>query len=584
MQAIQAPYYLADEVKMYKETKDGMAQLTNFNAWIEKELIYHDGDKTTTHLYIRGAMTDAKTGEKVALPQVQIPASDFKSLGWVAEKWGMKPIIYPVSSAERDIVAFIQLQSSPERQHIYTHTGWTEIEGTPTYLTTTGGIHVGGLDAAIAVQLPHELQRFQLPAPTNDYEPFAESIRLVNLGPKQTTWTLLLATYRAAMGAADFAVHLAGRTGTFKSEISSLFQSHFGPGMDARHLPASWSATANALEALAYRAMNALMVVDDFVPVGTAWQVRTLQAKADQFIRGQGNQSGRARLNDTTSLQQTFYPRGIVLSTGEDIPEGHSVRGRMMIVELAPGEIATDKLTAAQQHRPAYAQAMANWIHWLSTQDVQPELQRCRQVWRDRALGIGHTRTASIVGDLMATMTILMQWADSMGWLNSQMQQSLIAKAEAAIMDAAQRQGEYLHSADPVEALCETIRQLLGANLAHLKTRGGGVPDNATLYGWTEEKTPGEMPTYKAHGPRLGWVCEEEETIFLDPASLTLLKRHSGGKLAITPQTLLKRCVEAGVINRTDASRQRNTVRVNLEQHQRNVLSLDRNRVMDEVK
>ena len=44
-----------------------------------------------------------------------------------------------------------------------------------------------------------------------------------------------------------------------------------------------------------------------------------------------GNQAGRARLTDTSNLQQTFYPRGVIFSTGEDTPEGHSVRARMMI-------------------------------------------------------------------------------------------------------------------------------------------------------------------------------------------------------------------------------------------------------------
>ena len=41
-------------------------------------------------------------------------------------------------------------------------------------------------------------------------------------------------------------------------------------GLDARHLPASWAATPNALEGLAFLAKDAVLVVDDFNPTGAA--------------------------------------------------------------------------------------------------------------------------------------------------------------------------------------------------------------------------------------------------------------------------------------------------------------------------
>jgi hypothetical protein len=46
-------------------------------------------------------------------------------------------------------------------------------------------------------------------------------------------------------------------TGRFKSEAAALAQQHFGAGLDARHLPANWSSTGNALEALAFTAKDA---------------------------------------------------------------------------------------------------------------------------------------------------------------------------------------------------------------------------------------------------------------------------------------------------------------------------------------
>lgn len=570
------PYFVADGCIM-KETKDSVEQLTNFVACITKEKVYHDGDKATTLIELAGRVGDDD------LPPVQISATDLASMSWVADRWGMRPIIFPVSNAAADIRTLIQLVSKPAKEDIYTHTGWTKINGVPTYLTTSGGISKDGFHPGIAVQLPNELQRYTLPPPNNSGEPWADSMRLINIGPKHVTWTLLLATYRACIRSADFAIHLAGRTGTFKSEISSLFQSHYGIEMDARHLPTSWSSTANALEALAYRAKDAICTVDDFVPVGTAWQVRTLQAKADQFIRGQGNQSGRSRLNDTSSMQTTYYPRGIILSTGEDIPEGHSVRGRMMIVEIAPGEIESAKLSEGQKRRNSYPQALSNWIQWLAKNPDAIVRQRQNAVeMRDRNLGIGHSRTPGIIGELLSTADLLLLYATEKKWITQAQADDLFDKASKAVADAGSRQMEYLNSADPVTAFCETIRQLLAANLAHLKTRNDGIPSSATKYGWIEQNSAGEMTTYKSSGPLLGWVDESENVLYLDPATMVLLKRHSGGKLAITPQTLTKRLREAGVICRTDATRERNTVRVTLGGHVRNVLALALDQVMDD--
>ena len=80
------------------------------------------------------------------------------------------------------------------------------------------------------------------------------SLRLVELGPPSISFPLLAATCRAVFGEADFALHLAGETGAFKSEVAALHQQHFGATMNRLHLPGAWSSTGNALEALAFHA------------------------------------------------------------------------------------------------------------------------------------------------------------------------------------------------------------------------------------------------------------------------------------------------------------------------------------------
>jgi hypothetical protein len=582
--------YFEENCCICRNTKEGNDQLTNFTAQIAKELIYHDGPKTITHLEITGRLRDdtlkdngePKYPDGKPLPNVTIPATDFATMGWVAEAWGLQPIIFPVSNAERDLRTAIQLSSRPEKEHIYTHTGWTEIKGEPHYLTASGGLHRGGLNKAIKVSLPHELRNYSLPAPNDDKAPFLDSLRLVNVGPPHVMWIALLTAYRAAIGPADYGVHIAGRTGTYKSELASLIQSHYGEQMHAKALPASWSSTGNALESLCYRAANTVIVLDDFVPTGTAYHVRQLQKTADQLIRGQGNQAGRARMNDVSQMQTTYYPRGIILSTGEDIPEGHSVRGRMMICELSPGEIETAKLTVAQQRRPSYSQAMANWIRWLAATSAREYLPRLATDYRDKHLGVGHTRTPGIIGNLMATAHLLGEFAIETNALDVPTISDIVGKANAAILAAATRQVEHLEAADPVEALTSTIRMLTGSKMAHFKSRTGGTPKNADKYGYTAKETDSDLPTYERNGPPLGWVDASKGELYLDPNMIPLLKKHSGGRLALTPQTLLKRMKESGLITRIDNERQRNTVRMTLEGHVRQVLCLDLPTVFDE--
>lgn len=587
--AKQAGYWVNAGCCLYKDHhEEGPRCLCNFLARLDEEIIYHEGNKSVHHLTISGRVMDdeekadgsARWPDGKPLPTITIPASDFAAMGWVAEKWGMQPVVFPVAGADKDIRTAIQIASKPTKRHVYTHTGWAQVKGDKAYLTTTGAITGKGLDVDVEVQLPAELQRYALPEPKADAEAFRQSLRLVNAGPPQVMWPLLAATYRVPCGPCDFAIHVAGRSGTFKSELTSLFQSHFGAGMDARHLPASWLSTSNAVEALAYRAKNALMVVDDFVPTGTAYHVRNLQKMADNLFRGQGNQAGRSRLTDVSNLQTTYYPRGLIISTGEDIPEGFSVRGRMLILELQPGSITTEKLTQAQARRDMFPQAMADWIQWLATNEIDIAY-RAKQL-RDDYLGVGHPRTPAILGELIATLEYLASYNDQLQAVPAATMHDILTKGKAAILICGEQQKEHLEAADPTDALMDTIRQLLGANMTHVQHRAGGVPEDAERWGWTVSKKPGILPDYKPNGPRLGWIDQDAGEFLLDPQNLVLLKKHSGGKLAITPQTLMKRLVESGKIIRRDSNRGKNTARVTCDGHPRAVIVLSLQEVMND--
>ena len=61
--------------------------------------------------------------------------------------------------------------------------------------------------------------------------------------------------------------------------------------------------------------------------------------EADRLFRGQGNHAGRQRMRADGSLRPAKPPRGLILSTGEDVPRGQSLRARLLVLEVSPGRL-----------------------------------------------------------------------------------------------------------------------------------------------------------------------------------------------------------------------------------------------------
>lgn len=555
-----------------KIEEDGTRKLmANFTAKIERETRYKDEHNTRTVLTISGS----SGGE--ALPQIQVEAEKFPGLTWVVPNWGIRCVVYPGSTVKDDMRAAIALRSKPTKHTVYTHTGWGKHDERDVYLHNGGAIGPNGNDEKVTVELPAELQLYELQTGGDIKHAIEWFLAVLAIVPPHIAWPMMAAAIAPVHGPCDFAVHITGRTGTYKSELASLMQSCYGPEMDARHLPGSWSSTANALEAQSYKAKNALFCIDDFIPTGTSWQIRAYQKTADQIIRGQGNQAGRARLTDVSSLQQTMYPRGMILSTGEDTPEGHSIRGRMLICEITPGDVDLGNLSACQANREQFSIMLGNYIMDVSksVQTVQAEIAKNAREFRDRHVDTGHSRTPSALGRALASICHWLEWAAKICKMDNSRRKSLIDSAYAALKYVAEQQSQYLQQADPCEAFVEAINQIISSHVGHLRTKGGGIPAKPELLGWTSEQSSGEMPTFKSHGKCIGWIDWDQDELYVDITSAyNDIRKHANNQMTFTRPTMLKRLKDAGLLLRTDDTRQRNTIRITAEQHPRNVLCM----------
>ena len=418
------PYFVTRHgmIAWRKETRDGSVSvpLCNFTAQIVAEEVIDDGAERCTILGIEGTMPDGRR-----LTYARVPAERFNSLSWVTESWGTAPVIFAGHGTKDHLRAAIQMLSGAvPRRTVYGHLGWRRIGDHWAYLHSGGAVHADGAPDGIEVDTGTDgLLAYELPAvpvASELSEAVRASLALLDLGPDTITASLLGAVYRAPLAEpspVDFALHLTGPTGAFKTELTALAQAHFGAAFHGRRLPASWADTANMLEKKSFLAKDAVLVVDDFAPTGTTADIQRLHREADRLFRAAGNRSGRARMRADGGSRPTYYPRGLIISTGEDIPSGQSLRARLLVLELTSGEIPADTLSAAQADaaKGLFAAAMAGYLRWLA-----PQIDRLQETLpgRQRALrdvlvqGAQHRRTPDVAASLIVGWETFLRFAE----------------------------------------------------------------------------------------------------------------------------------------------------------------------------
>jgi len=584
-QSAAAQYQVTNRGLIYlKPTGDGSVPvaLTNFKARIVADVLRDDGEETTHSFEI-----EAQFCAPDARPhRFAVPASRFSGLGWIHDQLGARAVLYPGYTIKDHARAAIQLLSDDiGSRRVFAHTGWRKFPHGWCYLHGGGAIGETGSISDVEVDLPPQLQAFVLASPLDVDElsrAVKASLAILDLGPDHITVPILGAIYRAVVRPADFSLHLTGRTSTFKTELATLAQQHFGPSFNARNLPGSWSSTANALEILAFTAKDALLVVDDFAPQGTAYDVARLNREADRLLRAQGNRSGRGRLRPDGSPRPVKAPRGLIVSTGEDVPGGESLRGRMLILELGEGDIDAERLTEAQANGQSglYASAMAGFLRWLASryEEIQKNLHKQIADLRRRATSSNqHRRTPDIVASLAVGLHWFLRFAQDIGAVTESQVLDLDDRCWKALGRAAEAQSAHLRAADQVERFLQLICSALASGRAHLANSDGDVPETPQAWGWREHGS-GHSQGAEWHpgGDRIGWV--EGDDIYLEPGAAyktaQAMTAPAGDGISVRERTLWKRMHERGLLASTEDRRETLKVRRKLERQRRSVLHL----------
>ncbi len=561
-------------------------KLTNFDAAIVFETTLTNGIDNSKVFTIEGAL---HTGQP--LPTSDVEAVAFDKLEWLPTHWGAKAQITVGQLHKAHVAAAIKERSNPTERTVYSCTGWIEKNNKFHYLNNRGGINAVGLNEEIETELQGSLSNYDLPPPNQSYNQKLSDIlqNFSNLIDDGTALLLVGAAFRATLSyftKSTVSVFVQGTTGTYKSATVGCVQAFFGKNFNGTHLPENWSSTGNALEKKAFLCKDALFSIDDFVARGTPSEVTRLHRDAERVLRAQGNQSGRDRLTSTTALRGAYIPRGMILATGEDVPNGQSLQARCVILSIRKGATDTNILTVLQKlaEEEVLAQLMSNFLSWVAGKADAKQVNDLMKIAHSDCMiklpTSGHTRMRDNLASLMSGVWLLLQFGKEL----CDFSEGEITRLKSATLNAANKIAELQITADKeasdADRFIELLRSSLAMGAGHLATKKGFCPSLPSAWGWEITGTRGNEIPY-GQGTKIGWIDGNE--ILLDmTATLSVLKPLStrlGNHLGSSERAINKALFEAGMLAKCDEGRHK--TKVSVEGRRVPVISLPVSCVMD---
>ncbi len=504
--------------------------LTNFTAQIQREVVLDDGAEERRRFCLSGRLSGGK-----ALPEITVDAAEFASGHWLITKWGARANLSAQPGAAAHMRAAIQELSQPTREHVFAHTGVREVDGRRVFL------HAGGAIGGEGVQtlLEGRIGQYRLPAHAKDRrEALETSLRFLDVAPHTVTVPLLAACYRAPTSSilpVDCTVWVVGRTGSTKSTLVALLLGHDGD-FDRTRLTANWNDTAASIEDTLFRAKDVVAVIDDFAPKGSeSWDA--LRGKAETVLRSIGNRSSRGRMRADLTAHASRPPRGLVISTGEDLPTGESIHARLVIVRVIRDSIDLELLSELEGQRERLAHAKAAFIEWLlaNYDSLAPWLQERFRARRSELRGAGgHMRTPEALAHLALGIELLAAFAVSLRVFDSVRAGRFVREAVDALRELGAVAEQEIACADPVQRFLEVLRSLRTQNRIELL-----CDPNIPL---------GNGPGVE----QLGWLDVEKRLAYLlpNPTYRVVIEelRRSGESMPISAPTLWQRMTESGLL------------------------------------
>jgi hypothetical protein len=568
--ASDAMYVAGDDGCLYLVDEVGGTQIlvARFIPKVVADIVRDDGAERTQLSRILVRLPNGRSGTAEVAPDRLRDASV-----WAVEAAGPGAVVMAITRADAHVRAAAQIFGEDhERAVVYAHTGWRFIDSRWRFLTAAGALGADELDTAVTVDLGSDaLNRYRLPdpgpvPPAELREAVKASLALRQAGPEALTVPLLGAAYRAPLPVLpDGSVFTAGLTGLGKTTFTALIQQHYGEGLDAKHLPGSWTSTANSLEATAFALANVVFTIDDYNPQGTLREQSEMRRAADRVIRGSANTASRARLRRDSTAQPARPPRALVVATGEDVPQGHSLRARMTITELEDEVIGTVAASGAQKLAAdgVYSLAMAGYVRYLASRydDLDDFPQAVKDILASARGELTredqHRRVPEAIASLLGGWGVWLEYAEAIGAITAKEHAETYDDVRKTLLAVGAAQADYHRAADPVLIYGQALGAAVVAGAAHLADAvSGGAPRTGQhrSWGWSEAAA-GQIPDLRPNGKCVGWVSSEGD-VYLDSVAAYVMACEYAGKAGVPLTqgrvTISKRLHKAGLLVTTD--------------------------------
>lgn len=559
---------------------DGFVEfpLCDFTCKIVEEIVQDTDLEDSSFLRIEGRRAD-----NVPLPLVDVPAKSFYSsqVNWVNEHWGAAPFIFPGAAKKDNLRAAIHLYSrlngDVPRRVIYKFTGFKEINDSWHYLTGSGAITAAGLVDGVEVDLGSgHMSRYALPPPPagDELKQTANDVLLLMTicpGKPHIGAVLLAAVARAPLEEAhpiDFCIWIHGLTGSRKSELAALCLAFFGE-FNSRRLTANWSDTVNAIESKAFQAKDSIFVIDDFKPSTNPAEASKTHAAAERFVRNTGNKGGRDRLNSDLSSKPAPYNRSMSIITGEDLPKGQSLLGRLLVLEMARTDVDDNQLTKLQQAAAGQRLAglMSSYIQWLASR--MDQLKQCFpkfvHEYRDKAIQDGlatsHPRAPELYANMVVGAETFLDFLQDAG-ISSERVNVLQADIEAGLRQVFSEQGAYQAEQDEVKRFIDLLKAAFSSGNCHIAERLKKAPpeNHPFFWGWRTTSNPMGDDMHSPMGDCIGYLNEQTSgnpcEVWLVPDTAfkvaAQFARSQGDSFLLSAPSLWRRMVERGLVIQTE--------------------------------
>lgn len=485
-------------------------QLSNFVALPVEQVVVDDGGGRQKYmLTIRGW---SATG--LPLRTLTIPLSEFESMRWALNEWGIYANISEVTGAMSKLRRIIQEAGMRAVVHktLYTHTGWRRIDGKLCYLHGTGAI---GADN-IAVQLDFGLERYSLDGLRSGELMIMDRDAARVLCQSATLRVLRVAGLRVGVPVVgfmfltplryfleqrghrpSFVPYLAGTTGYGKSTFVTLALNHFGYDFSYEgSQPASFDDSISAMAQKLFCLKDMPLLIDDFKRQTDPARERQQKALEEVVIRMVGDGLKRSRMTSEMTAQQDRPARGLCIQTGEELPQVTSSSvARLYVIELKAGEVPVPdgKASALQQERiiemselwqlareGALNESMKGYIEWLIAQEdglperLEHELESLRQE-AAKSLTSSHARLPSAIAYLMLGISMMLGYMSAPGGMladTPEVAESLRRQCWEAILGNASDQAKSMRDEKPTAVFMTTLRELLQSGRNMVETLG----------------------------------------------------------------------------------------------------------------